>query len=410
VTIDRKRQLKPGPAGKTAERARYIQLMNQGFNNAESCRMLGIGRKTGSKWRNGYRMTDPKTGRVYTYPAITADREQPAVISPRYLSEDERITIADRLRAGHSQRSIAAELGRSPSTISREIRRNRHRTGHYRPHYAQKKARLNRQRPRLGKIAQVPELKKFIQDRLDQWWSPALICRQIKKAFPHMPAMHVVHETIYQALYIQGRGGLRRELVKCLRTGRDRRKPNRAIARRASRFAGDVLMIKDRPEHTNDRGIPGSWEGDLIMGTQNRSAIATLVERTTRYLILVHIPGANRTGGLRDGLIKAFEPLPAALRTSLTWDQGSEMAKHAEFTAATNVPVYFCDPHSPWQRGTNENTNGLLRQYFPKFTDLSRYTPKHLANVAAHLNNRPRLNLNDETPAERFAKLLTTHT
>ena len=409
MAIDRKRQLKPGPAGKTAERARYIQLMNQGFNNAESCRMLGIGRKTGSKWRNGYRYKDPKTGRVYTYPAITAVREQSDFISARYLSEDERITIADRLRSGQSQRSIAAELGRSPSTISREIRRNRHTTGHYRPHYAEKKARLSRQRPRTGKIAQSPKLKKFIQDRLDRWWSPALISRQIKKAFPHLPRLHVVHETIYQALYIRGRGGLRRELVKCLRTGRDRRKPNRSIARRSSRFAGEVLMISDRPQEASDRSVPGLWEGDLIMGTQNRSAIATLVERSTRYLLLVHMPGNNRAEELRDGLIKALDPLPAALRKSLTWDQGSEMAKHAEFTAATGVPVYFCDPHSPWQRGTNENTNGLLRQYFPKFTDLSGYGPQHLAKVAAHLNNRPRLTLNDDTPAERFARLLNIH-
>jgi IS30 family transposase len=168
-------------------------------------------------------------------------------------------------------------------------------------------------------------------------------------------------------------------------------------------------MISDRPEEAGDRSVPGSWEGDLIMGTQNRSAIATLVERSTRYLLLVHMPvGNNRAEDLRDGLIRALGPLPAALRTALTWDQGSEMAKHAEFTAAAGVPVYFCDPHSPWQRGTNEN--GLLRQYFPKFNNLSGYGPQHLATVAAELNNRPRLTLNDETPAERFARLLTTHT
>lgn len=275
---------------------------------------------------------------------------------------------------------------------------------------AQKKARTRRQRPRPGKIAVLPELKAYVQAMLDRWWSPALICRQLKKAFPNRKDLHIVHETIYQALYIQGRGGLSRELVKCLRTGRDRRKPNRSIARRSSRFAGDVLMISDRPEEAGDRSVPGSWEGDLIMGTQNRSAIATLVERSTRYLFLVHMPGNTRADELRDGLIKALDPLPDALRKSLTWDQGSEMAKHAEFTAVTGIPVYFCDPHSPWQRGTNENTNGLLRQYFPKYSDLSIYTPQHLADVATGLNNRPRRILNDETPGERFDRLLTTHT
>ena len=326
------------------------------------------------------------------------------------MSEDERIIIADRHRAGESLRSIAAELGRAPSTVSRELRRNRNPAGHYRPHYAQKKARTRRQRPRVGKIAGLPELKAFIQAMLDRWWSPGLISRQLKKAFPDRTELRIVHETIYQALYIRGRGGLSRELVKCLRTSRDRRTPNRSIARRSSRFAGEVLMISDRPEEAADRSVPGAWEGDLIIGTQNRSAIGTLVERSTRYLILVHMPGNNRAEDLRDGLIKALEPLPAALRTSLTWDQGSEMSKHAEFTPATRIPVYFCDPHSPWQRGTNENTNGLLRQYYPKFTDLSGYSPQHLATVAAHLNNRPRKTLNDDTPAERFARLLNTHT
>jgi IS30 family transposase len=194
---------------------------------------------------------------------------------------------------------------------------------------------------------------------LDRWWSPGLICRQLKKAFPGRKDLHIVHETIYQALYIRGRGGLYRELVKCLRTGRDRRKPNRSIARRSSRFASDVLMIGDRPDEAGDRSVPGAWEGDLIMGTQNRSAIATLVERSTRYLLLVHMPGVNRAEDLRDGLIKAFNQLPPALRTSLTWDQGSEMAKHAGFTAATGIPVLLSPApgrcrHWP-QQPTTEN-------------------------------------------------------
>ena len=402
---DRKRQLRPGLAGKTAERARYIQLMKQGFSNAEACRIVGVGRKTGSHWRNGRTRRDPVTGRVYTYPAIINTREQPEVISARYLSEDERIQIADRFRTGHSIRSIANELGRAPSTVSREIRRNRHTSGSYRPHYAQKKARLRRQRQRPGKIERYPALKTCIQALLDRWWSPALICRQLRKLFPGHKELHLVHETIYQALYIAGRGGLRRELVKCLRTGRSQRKPRRAVARRKTRFAGDVLTIKERPEEVRGRQIPGHWEGDLIMGPGNRSAIATLVERTTRYLVLVHLPDGPRAEKLRDGLAEAMNTLPAGLRKSLTWDQGSEMSKHAEITAVTGMPVYICEAHSPWQRGSNEQTNGLLRQYFPKGTDLSQHTQRRLTEVAAALNSRPRLILEDRTPAELFANL-----
>jgi IS30 family transposase len=236
-----------------------------------------------------------------------------------------------------------------------------------------------------------------------------LICRRLKAAFPDRPELHLVHETIYQALYIQGRGELRRELVKCLRTGRSRRRPNRAVPRRPSRFAGDVLMINDRPFDPADRSAPGAWEGDLIMGTQNRSAIATPVERRTRYVMLVHLPGINRTRELGDGLIRAFAGLPASLATSLTWDQGTEMSQHAEFTAISGIPVYFCEPRSPWQRGTNENTNGLLRQFFPKRTNLALHPPEQLAIVAAALNDRPRAVLNDDTPAERFARLLNIH-
>ncbi len=220
-------QRKPGPGGMTAERAHYIRLMKQGLNNSEACRIIGVGRKTGSHWRNGRTVRDPVTRRVRTYPAIILVREQPVAISARYLCEDERIIIADRHRAGESVRSIAAGLGRAPSTVSRELRRNQNLAGQYRPHYAQKKARLRRQRPRMGKIAQMPELKTYVQAMLNRWWSPGLICRQLKKVFPDRPELHLVHETIYQALYIQGRGGLSRELVKCLRTGRDRRKPNR---------------------------------------------------------------------------------------------------------------------------------------------------------------------------------------
>jgi IS30 family transposase len=406
---DGKLGLKPGPSGMTAERASYVRLMKQGFSNTEICRTLGINRRTGTRWRYGRAVKDPLTGRTYQYPAVSLIREPAEAVSARYLSEDERITIADRYRAGHSLRSIAEELGRSPSTISREVRRNRHQGGSYRPHHAQKLARTRRQRPRQGKIARSPELREFIQNHLNKWWSPSLICRRLKALFPDQPELHLVHETIYQALYIEGRGGLRRELVQCLRTRRSRRRPNRAVPRRTIRFPGDVLMINDRPFDPADRVTTGHWEGDLIMGTQNRSAIATLVERSTRYLMLIHIPGNHRASELRDGLIQAFRKLPASMARSLTWDQGTEMSLHADFTDATGVRVYFCEPRSPWQRGTNENTNGLLRQYFPKGTNLALHSPSNLAIVADALNDRPRAILGDDTPAERFARLLNTH-
>ncbi len=216
----------------------------------------------------------------------------------------------------------------------------------------------------------------------------------------------MTHETVYQALYVQGRGELRRELAKALRTGRARRRPRRQSNKRQPRAVRDMVMISDRPAEAADRAVPGHWEGDLITGKDNRSAIGTLVERSTRYVMLVHLPVDHTAPSTRDALAETVKTLPAHLRRSLTWDQGSEMAAHRAFTMATEVPVYFCEPASPWQRGSNENTNGLLRQYFPKGTDLSIHTREHLDVVAAQLNGRPRKMLDWETPAERLHKLL----
>jgi len=383
------------------EREAYSQLMQQGLSNKEACRIVGINEKTGRRWRNGR----------------SADRRQKAappintVVPPpglsRYLREEDRIYIADRLREKATIRQIAAELGRSPSTISREICRNRHQVGgQYRPHAAQARADARRPRPKPGKISRNPELREFIQHGLHLRWSPEQVCQALRAQFPQRPEMHVVHETVYQALYVQGRGELRRELARALRTGRARRKPRRQAQQRQPRFSTPMVMISERPAEVEDRAVPGHWEGDLIIGKDGKSAIGTLVERATRYVMLLHLPGDHGAESVRDALVTTVQTLPSHLVRSLTWDQGSEMGAHGAFTIATDIPVYFCDPASPWQRGSNENTNGLLRQYFPKSTDLSAHTREHLAAVAAELNGRPRKTLGWETPAERLHKLL----
>ncbi|MFJ7771887.1 IS30 family transposase [Streptomyces sp. NPDC097107] len=328
----------------------------------------------------------------------------------RYLREEDRIHIADRLRENASIRQIAAELGRSPSTVSREIRRNgalwRGKDWVYRPHAAHRRAEQRRPRPKPGKIGENPELRDFIQHHLERRWSPEQICQALTARFPDRPEMHLTHETIYQALYVQGRGELRRELTKALRTGRTMRRPHRQSYKRLPRNIRDMVMISERPAEAADRAVPGHWEGDLIIGKGGKSAIATLVERSTRYVMLAHLPGEHNAAATRDALVTTVRTLPPHLRRSRTWDQGSEMAAHKTFTLATDMPVYFCDPGSPWQRGSNENTNGLLRQYFAKGTDLSVHTREHLDAVAAELNGRPRKTLSWQTPAQRLSKLL----
>ncbi|MGW3661531.1 IS30 family transposase, partial [Streptomyces sp. NPDC005151] len=363
---------------------------------------VGIDVRTGKKWRNG---SHAHIGKKKAAPPIY--QEAPPSGPSRYLREADRIHIADRLREKATVRAIAAELGRSPSTVSREIRRNRHPgNGQYRPHAAQARADARRPRPKTGKIGQNPELRDFIQDHLTLRWSPEQICNALRTRFPDRPEMHVTHETVYQALYVQGRGELRRELTKALRTGRARRRPHRQAAKRQPRFTTPMVMISDRPAEAEDRAVPGHWEGDLIIGKNSGSAIGTLVERSTRYLMLVHLPGDHSAASLRDALTDTVQTLPPHLMRSLTWDQGSEMAAHHAFSIATDIPVYFCDPGSPWQRGSNENTNGLLRQYFPKGTNLAGHSREHLDAVAAELNSRPRKTLGWETPAERLSKLL----
>ncbi|GAA3886259.1 hypothetical protein GCM10022243_58810 [Saccharothrix violaceirubra] len=316
--------------------------------------------------------------------------------------------IADPLRAGRGVRAIADEPGRPPSTISREVKRNRHPgPGDHRPHAARERADARRPRPGMGKIAARPELRDLVQGMPDDRCGPRQISRRLRRDHPDRPEPHVTHETIYQALYLQGRGELRRELARALRTGRTVRKPRRAPDRRRPRFTHPMVMISERPAEAEDRAVPGHREGDLVIGGGGTSAIGTLVERATRYVLPVHLPARHDAETVRDGLITTVSTLPAHLRQSLTWDQGSEMGRHHEFGVATGMPVHFCDPHSPRQRGSNENTNGLLRRYFPKGGDLSVHTADEPAAVAAQLNRRPRKTLGWDTPAERLTTLLT---
>ncbi len=405
MTTARRGSKKRGVLPQTAKRDHYLALMKQGIGNSAACRAVGINRRTGSRWRYGRTIMN-RVGQPLTYPPIL----QPArpAVSARFLSEDERIAIGDGLIADRSIRAIAAGLGRSPSTISREIGNNSDpETGVYHPFRAQQRSAARRPRPKVGKLAEHVELREHVQRQLEQRWSPEQISATLPVAFPDRPEMRVAPETIYQALYVQGRGQLRRELTRALRTGRACRRPRRRPEQRTPRFIEPMVMISDRPAEVDDRAIPGHFEGDLIMGTGNQSAIGTLVERSTRYVMLLHLPHGHAAEHVRDALLTTVATLPAHLVRSLTWDQGVEMARHGEFTVATDIPVYFCDPHSPWQRGSNENTNGLLRQYFPKGTDLSNYGPEQLIATAAELNGRPHKTLDWDTPAQRLAMLLS---
>ena len=331
------------------------------------------------------------------------------MVPPRVISSS-RLTFLDREEIwfgrsqGESMRSIAARLGRAPSTISRELRGGMTGRG-YRPSFAEQQSRNRTGRPRGGKLAANDRLREYVQTGLSAEHSPEQISLRLRRDFPDELEMRVSHETIYQALYVQGRGQLRRELATALRTGRTLRK-SQGRQQTGTRIR-DMVMITDRPAEVEDRAVPGHWEGDLIVGAGNASAIGTLVERATGYLMLLHLPDKHGAIEVRDQMINAIEKMPAELRKTVTWDQGIEMAKHRDISIATGIDIYFCDPHSPWQRGTNENTNGLLRQYFPKGTDLSGYHPDYLEFVADKLNDRPRKRLDAATPREAIHQLLS---
>ncbi|WP_410630044.1 IS30 family transposase [Amycolatopsis sp. cmx-4-83] len=349
---------------------------------------------------SGRRLFDQAGGVITTAPRACSGR----CLS---LAEREEIMV---LHAQHLPKAdIARRLGRDRSTIGRELDRNST-AGGYRASTAQHAAEQRAKRPKTTKLAADPVLHDHVAQDLRARWSPEQIAARLKRDFPDQPRMHVTHETIYQALYVQGRGALRRELAACLRTGRALRKPQRTPDGRRVRqgkIAG-MVPISERPAEAADRAVPGHWEGDLIVGKDSRSVIGTLVERSTRFCLLLHLPEGKDAAAVAEAMITTIRRLPDELCRSLAWDQGAEMAQHARITMATEMAIYFCDPHSPWQRGSNENTNGLLRQYFPKGTDLSVHTPADLANVAAELNGRPRKTLGWDTPAERLTVLLST--
>jgi IS30 family transposase len=421
---------------------RFWTEIARGLSSEDAALAVGVSSPVGSRWFRQAGGMRP----------ITL-----AALSGRYLALTEREDIAILKANGWGVREIARRLGRSPSTISRELRRNmatRADSSGYRATTAQWYADRRAKRPKVAKLAANEELREYVQDRLAgvitapsgtkvpgptvrwagrrhgprqdrRWatsWSPEQISNRLRADFPDDESMRISHEAIYQALYIQGRGALRRELVACLRTGRALRVPRARTSARGKKFVTAEVMISERPAEADDRAVPGHWEGDLIIGL-NSSAIGTLVERMTRFTMLLRLPPMDGHGeqprvkngpalaghgaeAVRDAIAATIGTLPDQLRRSLTWDQGAEMAQHSQLRIDTGMAIYFCDPHSPWQRGTNENTNGLLRQYFPKGTDLSRHSCDDLEAVATALNGRPRKTLNWKTPAEAFNNLV----
>jgi IS30 family transposase len=337
------------------------------------------------------------------------------------LSEEERIEIFGGVQRGDSIRAIARALGRAPSTVWRELRRNKERHYRrrgrldppprswcaYRPKLAQRRAERLASRPKPAKLAINRPLHDLVQRLLDQRLSPEQVAAFLRRKFADNRDMWVSHETIYQSIYVQSRGALRRELALCLRTGRQLRRPRRKAQQRRARIPG-MINISQRPPEVDDRAVPGHWEGDLILGKQGRSAIGTLVERSSRYLTLLHLPDGYGPLEVKAAMLEATKRLPQQLWKSLTWDQGMEMRDHAEISIATGLEIFFCDPGKPWQRGSNENTNGLLRQYFPKGTDLSQHSPEYLDFVADQMNRRPRKTLGWLHPAETLDRLFST--
>ncbi|MFI7495075.1 IS30 family transposase [Kocuria sp. M4R2S49] len=374
----------------------YWALILSGVGTVEACRMVGIGRKTGYRWR-------AELGGLG--PARRAEAQQ----SERYLSLLERERIAVLRRQGLSMRAIAARLGRAPSTVSRELRRNTaaHDRGGYDPVLAHARARTAARRHRPGVLAHDEELRRVVQSKLELDWSPQQIAVWLRTECPQRPEWHVCHETIYQALYHGTRRGLHRRLTARLRTGRSMRQRRRRPDQRTPRFIAPGMLIDQRPAVVEERVRIGDWEGDLIVGAKGRSAIGTLVDRTSRYVRLVHLPNGHAAQALTDALEALVEHLPQPARRTLTWDQGSEMARHDLVAAWFSEGVYFAAPASPWMRGSNENMNGLLRQYFPKGTDLSVHTAGDLTRVEQLLNTRPRKVLGWATPATVFTAKLS---
>jgi IS30 family transposase len=393
----------------------FWSLIGGGMSPGDAGVAVGVSAATGWTW----------------FAAVGGVKPQFESLGPRQrprLSLEEREEIALGIAAGESMNSIATRLRRATSTISREIKNNsRAGRGNYRSRYrfgvrwpggwdarprykgtaAQAKSQRRARRPKVRALAGNEPLRAEVQTRLEEFHSPAQIAAALQLDFPDDPEMWVSHETIYKAIYVQGRGSLRRELHTCLRTGRALRKPQRRDGERRGRIP-NMVNISQRPPEVADRAVPGHWEGDLIMGgTATNSAIGTLVERTTRFTMLLHLPDGHGAEAVQAAIVAKMADLPAILRKTLTWDQGKEMSNHVAIAAATELDIYFCDPHSPWQRGTNENTNGLLRQWFAKGADLSVFPADYLDFVASKLNRRPRQTLSWKTPAQALDELLS---
>jgi Transposase and inactivated derivatives, IS30 family len=329
------------------------------------------------------------------------------VRSPLRLSLAEREELSRGLVAGDSLRAIAMRLRRAPSTISRDVAWSGSRSG-YRAWRADRDAVERGRRPKPAKLALDARLCREVERGLRAEWSPQQIAARLIRDYPDDLAMRVSHETIYKTLFIQARGALRKELTSCLRTGRAQRRPHMRTEQSGAGRIRNPILISDRPPDVEDRAVPGHWEGDLIIGKGGRSAIGVLVERASRYVVLLHLPHGRTAEDVRAALTRQVSKMPAELRRTLTWDQGKEMAEHVRFSTDTNMVVYFCDPHSPWQRGTGENTNGLLRQYFPRTSDLSLHSAAHLNAVARELNGRPRQTLNWMKPSEVFSRTVAS--
>jgi len=384
----------PNPRISLAQQKKLYELAAVGVAKDEVAARVGV---------------SPRT--VYTYLATLDRVKRPAVeYDARYLSRDERYEIARLHDAGWSLRRIAARLNRAPSTISRELHRNHDpRSGHYLPERAHTQAWLRQRRPKPSKLATHPELRAQVQAMLDKRFSPGQIAGRLRLEYPDDGAMRVSHESIYQSLYVYPRGELTRELKAHLRRGRDSRKPRGQRVNKHDRIK-NIVSIHDRPEEVAGRLVPGHHEGDLIKGsTASRSAVGTIVERHSGYVTLLHLPDGFTADKVADAVVEQMSALPDWFAKSLTWDRGTEMARHEDITARTGIQVYFADPYSPHQRPSNENTNGLLREYLPKSTDLSTFTRADLDHIAAELNDRPRKRLGYHTPNEILAKLLLEH-
>lgn len=379
----------------------FWEAVRSGMRPTDAAVVAGVSEHRGRRWveQAGY---VPRT-------AFSGDLESQPELMPRpaAMTFIERCRLEELLLAGYRKAKAAGLLKRDRSTIYREVDRGLTDSG-YRAWAGQAVVDANRARPKQRKLQSNPVLLGEVLQRLEQRHSPEQIAGRLREENPDDPEMWVSHETIYQAMYIQPRGELARQVKAALRTGRTQRKPQgRKAVENRDRFKAGMVNISERPAEADDRAIPGHWEGDIILGAHNESAIGTLVERTTGFVMLLHLPGDHTAATLAEAMTAKIPEIPEILRRSLTWDQGTEMALHTKITEATGLPIYFCDPHSPWQRGSNENTNGLLRQYFPKGTDLSFYGPGWLDQVAAELNARPRKRFGWRTPAEELNRLLS---